>query len=46
MGDNVYNTELMSRLIYDLYYAERITEEVAMLLLEQLSKSKEKRRHY
>ena len=46
MGDNVYNTELMSRLIYDLYYADKITEEVAILLLDRLVKSKEKRRHY
>jgi len=36
----------MNRLIHQLYYDGEITEEVAIRLLEQLSKSKEKRRHY
>ena len=40
IGDN------MNSLIYKLYYEDRITEEVCLLLLEQLSKSKEKRRYY
>jgi len=36
----------MSRLIYDLYYADKITIEVCEQLLAQLSKSKERRRYY
>ena len=36
----------MNRLIHKLYYEDKITKEVAMLLLDQLSKSKEKRRYY
>jgi len=36
----------MSRLIYDLYYQDKITAEVCQLLLEQLSRSKERRRYY
>ena len=36
----------MQRLIYDMYYADKITLEVCELLLAQLSKSKENRRYY
>ena len=36
----------MNRLIHQLYYDNKITEEVALLLLKRLSKSKEKRRYY
>lgn len=36
----------MQRLIYDMYYDGRITKVVCELLLEQLSKSKERRRYY
>jgi len=36
----------MNSLIHKLYYEDKITEEVAMLLLDQLSKSKENRRYY
>ena len=36
----------MNRLIHQLYYDNKITKEVATLLLDQLSKSKEKRRYY
>jgi len=36
----------MQRLIYDLYYEGKITLKVCELLLAQLIKSKEKRRHY
>ncbi len=36
----------MNRLIHKLYYDKKITQEVAMLLLDQLRKSKAKRRYY
>jgi len=36
----------MTRLIHQLYYDGKITEEVAQLLLEALRKSKEKRKYY
>lgn len=36
----------MQRLIYDLYYADKITKEVCDQLIQQLNKSKEKRRYY
>jgi hypothetical protein len=36
----------MNKLIHQLYYDDKITKEVAMLLLDQLNKSKEKRRYY
>jgi len=36
----------MQRLIYDLYYAGKITEEVCEALLAQLNRSKERRRYY
>ena len=36
----------MNRLIHKLYYDKKITKEVAQQLLDQLSKSKEKRRYY
>jgi len=36
----------MQRLIYDMYYDGKITQEVCELLLAQLSKSKERRRYY
>jgi len=36
----------MRRLIYDMYYADEISMEIAHKLLEQLEKSKNKRRYY
>ncbi len=36
----------MSRLIYDLYYANKISKEIAMQLLDQYQKTKERRRQY
>ncbi len=41
-----FGMKMMNRLIHQLYYDGKITEEVAMLLLDKLSKSKEKRRYY
>jgi hypothetical protein len=35
----------MNRLIHQLYYDDRITREVAILLLDKLSKYKDKRRY-
>ena len=42
----VYGTRAMNRLIHQLYYDGKITQEVCQQLLDQLSKSKEKRRYY
>ena len=42
----VYGLKTMNRLIHQLYYDGKITKEVATLLLDKLSKSKEKRRYY
>ena len=36
----------MRRLIYDMYYADEISVEIAERLLERLEKSRNKRRHY
>tara|TARA_R100001369_G_scaffold38810_1_gene64720 strand:+ start:521 stop:631 length:111 start_codon:yes stop_codon:yes gene_type:complete len=36
----------MKRLIYDMYYADEISVEIAERLLEKLEKSKNKRRYY
>jgi len=36
----------MNRLIHQLYYDNKITLEVCDMLLNQLSKSKERRRYY
>lgn len=36
----------MNALIYKLYYEDKITVEVCEMLLDQLSKSKERRRYY
>lgn len=36
----------MNRLIHQLYYDGKITEEVAHLLLDKLRKSNEKRKYY
>jgi hypothetical protein len=36
----------MSALIYKLYYEDKITAEVCGMLLDQLVKSKERRRYY
>ena len=34
----------MRRLIYDMYYADEITQDVAIKLLDKLSKIRDKRR--
>jgi hypothetical protein len=36
----------MRRLIYDMYYADEITPDVAERLLDKLEESKNKRRQY
>jgi|TARA_Y100001938_G_scaffold104649_1_gene142832 hypothetical protein len=36
----------MRRLIYDMYYADEISVEIAERLLERLEKSRNKRRRY
>jgi hypothetical protein len=36
----------MRRLIYDMYYADEISVEIAERLLDKLEKSKNKRRQY
>ena len=36
----------MRRLIYDMYYADEISVDIAERLLERLEKSKNKRRYY
>ena len=36
----------MNSLIYKLFYEDKITAEVCQLLLDQLSKSKDRRRYY
>ena len=36
----------MRRLIYDMYYADEITVEIAERLLDRLEKSRNKRRKY
>ena len=36
----------MRRLIYDLYYADEISVDIAIKLLEKLEKSRDKRRKY
>ena len=36
----------MKRLIYDMYYAEEISVEIAERLLDRLEKSRNKRRKY
>ena len=36
----------MRRLIYDMYYADEISVEIAERLLERLEKSRNKRRQY
>ena len=35
----------MKRLIYDLYYADKITQEVAMKLLDKWSENYKKRKY-
>ena len=41
------NTRLrMRRLIYDLYYADEISVDIAIKLLDKLEKSRDKRRKY
>ena len=35
----------MKRLIYDLYYADKITQEVAIKLLDKLSENYNKRKY-
>ena len=35
----------MKRLIYDLYYADKITQEVAMKLLDKCSENYNKRKY-
>jgi hypothetical protein len=36
----------MRRLIYDMYYADEISVDIAIKLLDRLEKSQEKRRKY
>ena len=38
--------QIMRRLIYDMYYADEISVEIAERLLDKLEKSKNKRRYY
>ena len=35
----------MRRLIYDMYYADEITQDVAIKLLDKLSKIRDKKRY-
>ena len=36
----------MRRLIYDLYYSDQISVDIAILLLDKLEKTRDKRRRY
>ena len=36
----------MRRLIYDMYYADEITKDVAMKLLDKLEEIRDKKRYY
>jgi len=38
--------DCMRRLIYDLYYADEISVDIAIKLLDKLEKSRDKRRKY
>lgn len=44
--DNPNRDMAMRRLIYDLYYQDKISQEIAHRLLDQLEKSKLKARRY
>ena len=44
--ENIYLRIEMIRLIYDLYYANKISKKIAQQLLDQYHRSKERRRVY
>ena len=46
--DNIINTidKEMRRLIYDMYYAEEISIDIAIKLLDKLTQIRDKRKRY